>query len=140
MNASIDAGIQSLVDHSNQSPEWLAMSAYAILVYITIKNSLNFKTFASVSGYTLLFFSKYYKVKNDPRWRYLQAYGYAAVLAGLSFKHWRDAFAVAGYALAIAEVDEANVILASVLAASAHDANSWAVLVARGALIAYLLY
>lgn len=123
-----------------QSPEWLAMMAYAVLVGAYITSGLTFRSLSTITGYTLLFLSKYHKTKHAmERAKQLQALGYAAVLAGLSFHHWRDAFSVVGYTLAIADVSGADTLLALILALSARDTHVLPLLIARIALVVYLI-
>lgn len=129
-----------LTERIGNAPQWLAMGAYATLVYAYWKTGMSYHTFATILGYSLLFFSKYYKDKKNIRLsKQLQVFGYSSILVGLHFTHWRDAFAVLGYALAIADVPEANVVLAFVLAFAARESHSVPLVAARAALILYLL-
>lgn len=132
--------IQVLFDRTMSAPEWLAMTAYAVLVGVYLLGShLKWRGLVTGLGYSLLFFSKYYKDRKQYKLsKQLQTFGYTAVIIGLTFTHWRDAFAVAGYALAIVDIPEAHVILATVLAFSTRDTHNLALIAARIALVIYL--
>jgi hypothetical protein len=131
---------QWLADRTAQAPQWLAMAAYVTLAYAYITTGLSFRVLSTVVGYLLLFMSKYYKDKhNDKKAKQFQAIGYTCVVLGLHFTHWRDVLAVVGYALAFANVVEANVILSLGLAFAARSTHSIPLLLARVALILYML-
>ena len=133
--------VQWIEDRTAHAPQWLAMCAYAGLIFAYVQKQISFRVLVTILGYTLLFFSKYYKdnKKNVPRAKQLQTWGYTAILIGLHFSHWRDAFAVAGYALAIADVLESNIILSLVLAFAVRTTHSLPLLLARIALILYMM-
>lgn len=137
---SMENQIQMLMDRTMSAPEWLAMSAYAVLVAVYIQSShLKWRGLVTGLGYSLLFFSKYYKDRKQyDISKQLQTLGYVSVIIGLTFTHWRDAFAVAGYALAVFNVPEANVLLAATMAFSARETTNIALIAARIALVIYL--
>jgi hypothetical protein len=119
------------------SPEWLAMAAYGLLIYLYLSKDTSIRTLSTVSGYTLLFLSKYLKGKEKPVYREIQTWGYLFVALGLGFDKWRDAFAVFAYGLAIADVAAARHLVSMVLALNVLDGGSVGLVTARMALIAY---
>lgn len=119
------------------SPEWLAMAAYGLLIYLYLSKDTSIRSLSTVSGYTLLFLSKYLKGQKKPAYREIQTWGYLFVALGLGFDKWRDAFAIFAYGLAIADVAAARHLISMVLALSVLDGGSAGLVTARMALIAY---
>lgn len=129
--------LDAVLKTPESSPEWLAMGAYGLLIYLYLSTDTSLKTLSTVSGYTLLFLSKYLKGQKKPEYREIQTWGYVFVTLGLSFDKWRDAFAIFAYGLAIADVAAARHLISMVLALSVLDGGSAGLVAARMALIAY---
>ena len=129
--------LDSLLKKPTSSPEWLAMAAYGLLIYLSLSKDTSLRTLSTVSGYSLLFFSKYLKGQHIPDYRTLQTWGYVFVTMGLNFSKWRDAFAVLAYGLSIAQVEEARHLISMVLALKLQDGGGLGMTSALLALIAY---
>lgn len=113
------------------------MTAYGLLIYLYLSADTSIHTLSTVSGYSLLFFSKYLKGQKRPAYRTLQTWGYVFVTLGLTFTNWRDAFAVLAYGLSIANVEEARHLISMVLALKLQDGGGVGMTSALVALIAY---
>lgn len=139
MNFTDEDPVNLIMERSTSSPEWLAMAAYGVLVVLYLRADSSPRTFSTVIGYSLLFTSKFLKSKDlkDPRVKILQTWGYLFVILGLSLTQWRDAVAIFAYALAIAEVEVANTLIAFVLALNLQDSKSLEMAAARMALVIY---
>lgn len=129
--------LNSLMQKPTSSPEWLAMVAYGLLIYLYVSKDASLKTLSTVAGYSLLFGSKYLKQHHSPNYEILQTWGYVFVVLGLSFDRWRDAFAVFAYGLGTANVDQARHLISFLLALNVLDGGSPGLVAARMALIAY---
>jgi heme exporter protein D len=136
-----DDPLQFIMDRPTSSPEWLAMGAYGVLIYLYVKSDMTIRNVSTVAGYSMLILSKYLKKKEgfEKTYKIVQNWGLVLVILGLKFDHWRDAFAVAGYGGLIAGYQEANAVVAFVLALSVQDSHSIAMALARMALIVYAL-
>ncbi len=135
--ASTDDPLDTILKKPESSPEWLAMGAYGLLIYLYLSKDMSLKSLSTVSGYTLLFLSKYLSSQKNPVYKEIQTWGYVFVTLGLSFEKWRDAFAIFAYALGIADVAAARHLISMVLALNVLDGGSAGLVAARMALIAY---
>lgn len=132
-----DDPLDAVLKKPESTPEWLAMGAYGLLIYLYLSKDTSLRTLSTVSGYTMLFLSKYLKGRGKPEYRTIQTWGYLFVTLGLSFEKWRDAFAIFAYGLAIADVAAARHLISMVLALNVQDGGSVGLVAARLALIAY---
>lgn len=136
-SSTADDPLGTVLKTPTSSPDWLAMGAYGLLIYLYVSKDTSIRTLSTVSGYTLLFLSKYLKGQKNAAYVEIQTWGYVFVALGLGFHKWRDAFAIFAYGLAIADVSEARHLISMVLALSILDGGGAAMATARMALIAY---
>ena len=121
------------------SPEWLAMAAYGLLIFVYVQGPvIDLRTVSTVLGYSLLLLSKVLKDKKKEEWEFVaRAWGYVFVSLGFSFHHVRDAVAVLAYAMSLANIEGANTLLSSVLALKIRDSTTLGPILGRVALVIY---
>lgn len=135
-----DDPIQLLLERPTSSPEWLAMAAYGLLIYLYLETSNSLQALSSIAGYSCLFLSKFFKNQkqlDDPRPKILQTWGFIFIIGGFSFDKWLDAFSIFAYGMMVAEAPTAEVLVSLALALRIRGASSIQMSIAQLALIIY---
>lgn len=131
--------LETLLQRPTSNPEWLAMIAYGLLIFLYLNQDTSLLTLSSVLGFMLMISSKYLKTSestNDTA-KIVQTWGYVFLVLGLGFDEWRDALATLAYGMVIIDIPGAVALVNFVLALNVGDSHGWGKSLALLALIIY---